>query len=420
MGKLPHEAVVQLLIQLAIMLLAARLFAEIARRLKQPAVIGEIIAGIILGPTVMGMLQPEWFEALFPVSTSSGIVLAGFVQVAVVMLLFIGGLEVDLHIVWQQGRQAIITSTFGLIIPFALGFIFPYYFPKYFGLADSESHLVFALFMGTAMAITALPVIVRILLDLNMFKSRMGLLVVSSAMIDDTVGWLIFSVILGMIGKGHDMPLINTILLTLAFTIFMLTIGRGLLNRLLPWINKKLAWPGGILSVSLALCFLGASFTEYIGIHAVFGAFIIGVSLGDSEHFSERAKEIVHQFINNVFAPLFFVAIGLRVNFFINFDLWLTLIIMAIAFAGKIIGSGLGTKLGGFTWRESLAAGFGMNARGAMEIILGLVALENGLINEKVFVSLVIVALVTSMSSGPLMKRALGPGWSATSGGPPG
>ena len=165
------------------------------------------------------------------------------------------------------------------------------------------------------------------------------------------------------------------------------------------------------MSLSLALCFLAAAFTEYIGIHAIFGAFIMGVALGDSEHFSERAKEIVHQFINNIFAPLFFVSIGLRVNFILNFDLGLTLIILAIAFVGKIVGSGLGTRLGGFSWKESLAAGFGMNARGAMEIILGIIALENGLINEKVFVSLVIMALVTSMTSGPLMKWSLSRKW---------
>lgn len=245
-------------------------------------------------------------------------------------------------------------------------------------------------------------------MDLNLFKSKMGMLVVTSAMIDDLIGWLIFSVILGMIGKkGESFSILNTVLLTISFVAVMLTLGRGLLNRILPWINKKLAWPGGVLSISLALCFLGAAFTEYIGLHAIFGAFIIGVAFGDSKHFSERAKEIVHQFINNIFAPLFFVSIGLRVNFITNFDLALTLAILAIAFAGKIIGSGLGTRLGGFTWRESLAASFGMNARGAMEIILGLVALENGLIGERVFVSLVIMALVTSMTSGPLMKWVL-------------
>ena len=408
MVRLGHADVVHLLMQLGIMLIMGRILAEVARKFKQPAVIGEIIAGVLLGPTVLGMIQPEWFAALFPVPSGAGTVLSGMVQVAVVMLLFIAGLEVDLHIVWQQGRQAIATSFFGLIIPFFIGFVFPYLFPEFFGIADIHARLVFALFMGTAMAISALPVIVRILMDLNMFKSRMGLLVVASAMLDDLIGWMIFSVILGMIGKGgSSMSVWNTALLTLVFAGLMLTVGRGLLNRFLPWVNRKLAWPGGVLSVSLALCFFAAAFTEYIGIHAIFGAFIMGVALGDSEHFSERAKEIIHQFINNIFAPLFFVSIGLRVNFFTNFDLMLTVTIIFIAFAGKIVGAGIGTRLGGFSWKESLAAGFGMNARGAMEIILGLIALENGLINEKVFVSLVIMALVTSMTSGPLMRWSL-------------
>jgi len=407
MVSLGHGDVVQLLIQLAIMLIAGRLMAELARKFKQPAVIGELLAGILLGPTVLGMINPDWFHALFPTPSGAGTVLTGMVQVAVVMLLFIAGLEVDLHIVWQQGRQAVFTSLIGLIIPFLIGFVFPYTFPNFFGIIEGQSQLTFGLFMGTAMAISALPVIVRILMDLNMFKSRIGLLVVASAMIDDVIGWMIFSVILGMIGKGSDMPFWNTALLTLAFAAVMLTVGRGLLNRVLPWVNRKLAWPGGVLSLSLALCFLAAAFTEFIGIHAIFGAFIMGVALGDSEHFSERAKEIVHQFINNIFAPLFFVSIGLRVNFFVNFDFLLTLTIVAIAFSGKIVGAGLGTRLGGFSWRESMAAGFGLNARGAMEIILGVIALENGLINEKVFVSLIIMALVTSMTSGPLMKWML-------------
>lgn len=410
MDKLSQMEVMKLLVQLGVMLIAGRLFAEIVRKFKQPTVVGEIIAGIILGPTILGMVSPEWFEAIFP-SGSSGIVLDGFVQVAVVMLLFIAGLEVDLHIVLQQGRQAISTSTFGLVIPFAFGFVFPYFFPEFFGYVEGD-HIAFALFMGTSMAITALPVIARILMDLGIFRTRMGMLVISSAMINDLIGWLIFSVVLGMIGKNHqNVTLWQTIMLTVGFTVLMLTIGRGVLNRILPWINKKLAWPGGLLSLSLALCFLAASFTEYIGIHAIFGAFIFGVALGDSEHMSERAKEIIHQFINNIFAPLFFVAIGLRVNFVTNFDLWLTIVIIVIAFAGKILGSGLGTRLGGFNWKESLASGFGMNARGAMEIILGLIALENGLINEKVFVSLVIMALVTSMTSGPLMKWSLSRNW---------
>ncbi|MBA4144876.1 MAG: cation/H(+) antiporter, partial [Cytophaga sp.] len=149
MGKLSHDQVVQLLLQISIMLVMGRIFAEIARRLKQPSVVGELIAGIIIGPTVLGMIQPDWFQFLFPVGNTSGVVLAGLVQLSVVMLLFIAGLEVDLRIVWQQGRQSILTSLLGLVVPFIFGFTLPYFFPDFFGIVDLKQHFIFSLFMGT-------------------------------------------------------------------------------------------------------------------------------------------------------------------------------------------------------------------------------------------------------------------------------
>ncbi len=406
MENLTHQDVVNLFLQLAAMLLLARIFAEIAQKFKQPAVVGELLAGILLGPTILGTFMPDFHEYLFMSNPSANLALDGFVQIAVVLLLFIAGLEVELHLVWSQGKSAVSISLLGLVIPFLLGFIFPYFFPDFFGLAAGD-RLLFSLFMGTAMSITALPVVVRILMDMNLFKTKMGMLIVASAMVNDIIGWLIFSVILSFMGKGSNLSLMQTIGITLLFTFFMLTLGKLIINRVLPWINKKLAWPGGVLSLSMAFCFLAAAFTEWLGIHAIFGAFLLGVALGDSEHMSERAKEIVHQFINNIFAPLFFVSIGLKINFFTNFELLLTLAILAISFAGKIFGSGFGAYKGGFNIKESLAVGFGMNARGAMEIILGLIALENGLIDEKLFVALVVMAIVTSMTSGPLMKWAL-------------
>jgi Kef-type K+ transport system membrane component KefB len=244
-------------------------------------------------------------------------------------------------------------------------------------------------------------------MDMNLFKTKMGMVIVASAMVNDIIGWLIFSVILSFMGKSGSLSLMSTIGITLLFTIFMLTIGKGLINKVLPWVNKKLAWPGGLLSLSMALCFLAAAFTEWLGIHAIFGAFLLGVAMGDSDHMSERAKEIIHQFINNIFAPLFFVSIGLKVNFFTNFSPMLVLVVLVISFAGKIIGSGFGALRSGYPAKEALAVGFGMNARGAMEIILGLIALEVGLVDEKLFVALVVMAIVTSMTSGPLMRWAL-------------
>lgn len=404
--KLSHQEITGLLIQLGVLLIVGRLFAELARKLRQPAVVGEILAGILLGPTLMGQIAPEFFSFIFPTGNQS-LVLDGFVQIAVVMLLFIAGLEVDLHIVWQQGKQAVFTSVLGLALPFALGYFMPQFLPELFSAGDDQTRLAQSLFMGTSMAITALPVIARVLMDMHLFKTRMGMLIISSAMITDLVAWLIFSVVLSMVGRPNELSWIHTMWVTLLYTFLILTLGRAIINRVLPWINGNMAWPGGVLALSLALCFLSAAFTEYIGIHAIFGAFLMGVILGDSEHFSERAKEIVHQFINNIFAPLFFVTIGLKVNFVAHFDWWATLIIIVIAFAGKIAGAGAGAKLGGFGWRESLATGFGMNARGAVEIILGLVALEYKLIGETLFVAIVIMALVTSMASGPLMRVVL-------------
>lgn len=405
MNELTHQEVVLLLVQLSVLLFFGRMFAEGARKLRQPAVAGELLAGILLGPTILGAYAPGLFEGLFPNTGNSPAAFSAFIQVALVLLLFIAGLEVELHMVLRQGKKAFITTVFGLIVPFFLGFAAVQLFPGFFETGIGKERLVMGLFLGASMAITALPVIVRILMDLDLFKTNVGMLIVASAMISDLVGWIIFSIILSMLGHGGTtMPLGSTILITLGFTIAMLTIGKKLINHALPWINHNFAWPGGLLSITIASCFIWAAFTEYIGIHAIFGAFIFGVAVGESIHFSERAKEIVHHFVNNIFSPLFFVSIGLKVNFIENFSLSLTLVIIALAFIGKIAGSGLGARLSGFSPKTSLAIGFGMNARGAMEIILGLIALDYGLISEKIFVALVIMALVTSITSGPFMK----------------
>jgi Kef-type K+ transport system membrane component KefB len=160
-----------------------------------------------------------------------------------------------------------------------------------------------------------------------------------------------------------------------------------------------------VLSISLGICLLSAAFTQSINIHAILGAFIAGIAFGDSVHLREQAREIIHQFVTNFFAPLFFVSIGLKVNFITNFDITVVTIILLLAFIGKVLGASIGARLGGMSKNNSLAVGFGMNARGAMEIILGTLALNAGLISPPIFVALVLMALITSLTSGPLMKK---------------
>jgi len=408
MVKLAHNELIVLLLSISAMLIISRIFAEIGKKFKLPVVMGELIVGIILGPTILGMLFPEIFDYLFPRTGNIPIALDGIFSLSVIMLLFVAGMEVQLPLVLKQGKVAIYTSIFSMIIPFFTGFAVAWYFPEIFSISNEhEPKLLFSLFLGTALAISALPVIARILMDMNLFKTNIGMVIIASAMFNDLIGWLIFSLILSLTNNnsGEHLSLGYTILYIIGFGLFMLTIGKKIIDKTLPWMQTKLSWPGGVLSISLGICLLSAAFTESINIHAILGAFIAGIAFGDSVHLKEQAREIIHQFITNFFAPLFFVSIGLKVNFIENFDLTIVLIVLILAFVGKVLGASIGARIGGMSKNHSLAVGFGMNARGAMEIILGTLALNAGLISKPIFVALVIMALITSLTSGPLMKK---------------
>ncbi len=408
MVKLAHNELIILLLSISTMLIVSRIFAELGKQFKLPVVMGELIVGIILGPTVLGMICPGIFNYLFPFHGNIPIALDGIFSLSVIMLLFVAGMEVQLPMVLKQGKVAIYTSTFSMIIPFFTGFAVAWFFPDIFHIPnDEDSRFLFALFFGTALSISALPVIARILMDMNIFQTNIGMVIIASAMFNDLIGWLIFSLVLSLTNKTNHqyINLGYTICYIIGFGIFMLSIGKKIIDKTLPWMQTKLSWPGGVLSISLGICLLSAAFTESIHIHAILGAFIAGIAFGDSVHLREQAREIIHQFVTNFFAPLFFVSIGLKVNFIENFDLSIVVIVLVLAFFGKVIGASIGARLGGMSKKHSIAVGFGMNARGAMEIILGTLALNAGLISKPIFVALIIMALVTSLSTGPLMKK---------------
>jgi Kef-type K+ transport system membrane component KefB/mannitol/fructose-specific phosphotransferase system IIA component (Ntr-type) len=409
MQTLTHSEVTAMFLALGLLLASARLFGELARRFNQPAVLGEILAGILLGPTVFGALAPAWSAFLFPQAGGGALAIDGLMTLAITLFLLVAGLEVDLSTIWRQGRLAINVGLAGVLVPFAVGFGAAWYLPQLMGIEAGADPLLFALFMATALSISALPVIAKTLMDLNLYRSDLGMLVVAAAVFNDLVGWIIFAVILGMLGTGpaHELSIAQTIGLTLAFALVMLTVVRWLIHRALPWIHAHASWPGGVLGFALALALVAAAFTEWIGIHAIFGAFLAGVALGDSRHLRERTRATIEQFVSFIFAPLFFAGIGLKVNFVTEFDPLLVLTVLVIATLGKVLGCGLAGRFSGMARREALALGFGMNARGAMEIILGLLALKYGLIGERLFVALVVMALVTSLMSGPLLQRVL-------------
>jgi Kef-type K+ transport system membrane component KefB/mannitol/fructose-specific phosphotransferase system IIA component (Ntr-type) len=409
MQTLSHSEITAMFLALGLLLASARLFGEMARRFNQPAVLGEILAGILLGPTVFGTLAPAASAFLFPRSGGGALALDGLMTLAITLFLLVAGLEVDLSSIWRQGKLAINVGVAGIVVPFAVGFGAAWFLPGLMGIEVGADPLLFALFMATALSISALPVIAKTLMDLNLYRSDLGMLVVAAAVFNDLVGWIIFAVILGMLGTGpaSSLSIGQTIFLTLFFALFMLTVARWLINRLLPWLHAHASWPGGVLGFALALALISAAFTEWIGIHAIFGAFLAGIALGDSKHLRERTRATIEQFVSFIFAPLFFAGIGLKVDFVARFDLLLVIAVLIIATLGKVLGCGLAGRFSGLGRREAWALGFGMNARGAMEIILGLLALKYGLIGEPLFVALVIMALVTSLMSGPLLQRVL-------------
>ena len=403
-----HNETINLLVAIGIMLLAGRLFGEFFRKLKMPLVVGELLAGICLGPSLLGKYFPRLNEVVFTTQGHVGLVLNGISTVSVIMLLFAAGMEVEFSVIRQQSKTALKTSFVGLISTLTLGYFSGNMLFPYFGDGAQSSQLVFSLFFATAMAITALPVIARTLMDLDLFKTKIGMIIIAAAMFDDVIGWILFSVVLGMMHSGtSSYEFLNTLGLTLLYAVVILTAGRILINKSLPWAQRNLSWPGGVLAFSLGFAFLGAAFTEKIGIHAIFGAFIMGIAIGDSAYLNEKTRDIIHQFITNIFAPLFFVFIGFKVDFIANFDLVLVLIVTGIAVVTKLLGAGLGALWGKLTVKQALAVGFGMNARGAMEIVLGLLALQAGLITMPLFVALVVMAVLTSILAGPMLKYLL-------------
>ncbi len=390
---------------LATLLGCAKLAAELMQKIGQPSILGEISVGIFLGPTVLGHYRPHLYEALFPTTGPMPIVLDTVTTLGVVFFLLTAGLEIDLRSIFRQGKSALLVSIFGVAFPFGAGFLAATIFPDEMGAVGGANTLIFALFVGTALSISALPVIAKILMDLNLLRTEMGTVIISSAMFDDLVGWILFSFVLGMLhppaGSSIGDGVKHTIILVLLFVGLTLTVGRWLIDKIVPILQAHTTWPGGVLGFIFTLTMAGAAFTEYAGIHAVFGAFVIGIAIGESGHLRKRTSEHIHEIVTNVFAPFFFASIGLRTNFVANFHLGLTVTVIAVACLGKLLGAGWGARLGGMDRTSSLAVGLAMNARGAMEIILGILALQAGLIRENMFVAMVVMALFTSLISAP-------------------
>lgn len=395
-----------LLFQLFALLSLGLAFGELFRQIQQPTVIGEILAGVLLGPSVLGVFAPDLSTALFPGPQTQ--LLGSLAWLGSVFLLLVAGLEINLAILLQQRRLVALTSLIGIAVPFSFGFLLGFNLPDGY-LVNPEQRLLFSLFLATALSISAIPIIAKILMDLGLLRTNVGQTVLGAAIVNDLVGWVFFAVILSTLtaaGSDHG-SVTTTVFLTLPFALACLTFGRRLVARLFVFFKDLKLPPEGILGVAVLVAFLCAAFTQWIGIHAIFGAFLAGVMIGETGEASNGPRELLRQMVFYIFAPIFFASMGLRANFIDHFDLPLVLAVLAVAVAAKFTGGYLGAYLGGRRGYQACAIGFGLMPQGAMGIILAFLALEFSLINETVFVALVSTALATSILSGPLIKWAM-------------
>jgi len=405
-----HDNAIALYVALFITLLFARGMAELAARFKQPFVLGELITGILLGNTVLGRIWPAAFAYMYLPSHPSTVAFNGVTSFCATMFMLVAGLELDLIKVKKLFATSLVVGLSCIIIPFALGFSVAYAQPAAMGLPPGGNVTGYALFLGVALAITALPVAAKTLRDLGLYQTEMGTIVMSAAAIDDVLGWSIFSVVLVINGgdnPSNGLGVGGGVALSIMYVVFVITLGHMATNRALPLIQAYFTWPGSTLGFVVSLALGSASFALWVGLHNTLGAFIVGVAVGNSPRFRASTREIVDQVVTFVLSPLFFGSVCIQVDIISSWDTVTVFSVFLLGCAGKLVGGYIGSRIGRSDHIQASAIAVCMNSRGAMELILAGVAIDVGIIDGRCFVALVFLAIVTSVMPGPLIRRIL-------------
>jgi Kef-type K+ transport system membrane component KefB len=391
------------LLAVAIVMLVARLFGAAAVRISQPRVMGEVVAGIALGPTIFGWLAPGLQASLFPADILPAFGIAA--NLGLVFYMFLVGLELDPKQLKGRISQAAAISNTSVALPLMLGIAVA--LPLYGLVGPDKKFIAFALFMGVAMSITAFPVLARILVERRMLKRPVGALTLACAAIDDVTAWFLIALATAVATQGGTSDVIKTILYALAFTAFMVIVVRRLLARASTAFDEAGRVPGGWIVAIFAGILLSAFTTEEIGIAVIFGAFIMGMVMPRNAGLTEDVTHRIEDFVVILLLPMFFAYTGLRTNIGLldRPVLWgITLLLIAVAVVGKFFGAMIAARITGFGWKPAAVIGTLMNTRGLTELIVLNLALEKGVISEGLFAMLVIMALVTTFMAGPLLR----------------
>ncbi len=392
-----------LMLQIITIIFTARVFSFLFKKIGQPSVIGEITAGIFLGPSFVGYYFPEFSHFLFPVASLSNLKFLS--QIGLILFMFVVGMELDFKVLRTKAHEALVISHASIIIPFALGVGFAYFIYDKFA-PEGINFLSFSLFIGIAMSITAFPVLARIIQERGISKTKLGSIVITCAAIDDITAWCALAAVIAIVKAGSFVSSLYTIALAIVYLLFMLRIVQPFLKQLGEKYSSKEGLTKPIVAVFFLTLLISAFLSEIIGIHALFGAFLAGVVMPTNVSFRNIFIEKIEDVSSVLLLPLFFVFTGLRTQIGLLNDVYLWEVcgvIIFIAIVGKFWGSAIAARFVGQSWKDSFTIGALMNTRGLMELIVLNIGFDLGVLNPQIFAMMVIMALFTTFMTGPAL-----------------
>ncbi|MGB3744412.1 MAG: cation:proton antiporter [Xanthobacteraceae bacterium] len=397
--------------ELALLLLVGRLMGEAAQRIGQPSVMGQLIGGLLLGPSFFGVLWPAGQHAVFPMDGAQKSMIDAVCELGILMLLLLTGMETDLQLVRRVGRAAIAVALAGVAVPFACGFTLGEFLPAEF-LPDPNTRVVTAIFLGTALAISSVKIVAVVVREMNFMRRDLGQIIVASAILEDTIGWVIIAVAFGLATAGTiDLWSVGRAVLgTAVFMLASFTLGQRIVSRLIRWANDNFRSDFPVITTILIVMAVMALTTQLIGVNTVLGAFIAGILIGQSPILTRHIDEQLRGLIVALFMPVFFGVAGLNADLTILHNPALALLavgLIVIASVGKFAGAFIGGTVGGLSRAESLALGCAMNARGSTEVIVASIGLSTGLLTQNLFTLIVTMAIVTTMAMPTMLRWSL-------------
>jgi Kef-type K+ transport system membrane component KefB/nucleotide-binding universal stress UspA family protein len=397
--------------ELGLLLLVGRLMGEAAQRIGQPPVMGQLIGGLLLGPSLFGAIWPSAQHLIFPSGGAQKSMIDAVSQLGILMLLLLTGMETDLQLVRRVGRAAITVAAAGVAVPFVCGFALGEWLPAEL-LPKPDARLVTAIFLGTALSISSVKIVAMVVRDMDFMRRDLGQIIVASAILEDTIGWVIIAIAFGLASAGSiDLwSLGRTVAGTALFMALSLTVGRRIVFRLIRWTNDNFKSEFPVITAILVIMAAMALITQLIGVNTVLGAFVAGILIGESPILTGHIEEQLRGLITALFMPVFFGLSGLSADLTIlrHGDLALLAVgLILIASIGKFVGAFVGGKAGGLSRAESLALGCGMNARGSTEVIVASIGLSVGVLNQNLFTLIVTMAVVTTTAMPAMLRWAL-------------